>query len=321
MAELRQDPLTGRWVILAPGRAARPHEPTSGSTATSAAPVAHCPFCPGHENETPPEVARRGGGDPDGPGWRVRVVPNLYPIVQGTTDAAIAGGDELRQRRSAGGAHEVVLLSPDHHGSLARLADHQVLEVLLALHDRALVHAAAGHVYTQVIVNHGVRAGASLAHPHAQVVAIDVAPPTVSEEAAHITTDDRCVVCRELRRQDEDPSLVVTGHDAMVWCPWWSSTAYELLLAPRRHRARFEDAGPELAAVAAALRDALGRLDRRLGDPPYNLVVHTLPADRDTDYHWHIHIRPRLQQDAGFELGTGILVNPLDPADAARQLR
>ena len=107
----------------------------------------------------------------------------------------------------------------------------------------------------------------------------------------------------------------------MVWCPWWSSTAYELLLAPRRHRARFEDAGPELAAVAAALRDALGRLDRRLGDPPYNLVVHTLPADRDTDYHWHIHIRPRLQQDAGFELGTGILVNPLDPADAARQLR
>jgi UDPglucose--hexose-1-phosphate uridylyltransferase len=308
-------------VILAPGRAGRPHEPRGEHTATTTAPVADCPFCPGHEKATPPEVARRGAGDPDGPGWQVRVVPNLYPIVGGTTDEAIAGDDELRQHRSAGGAHEVVLLSPDHHRSLAQLDDHQVLEVLLALHDRATAHAAAGHVYTQVIVNHGARGGASLAHPHAQIVAIDVVPPTVAEEIAHIATDGQCVVCQEIGRHDDDPSLDVTGHEAVAWCPWWSSTAYELLLAPRRHRARFDDAGPDLEAVAATLRDALARLDRQLGDPPYNLVIHTLPADRDADYHWHIHIRPRLQQDAGFELGTGILVNVLDPTEAAQRLR
>ena len=107
----------------------------------------------------------------------------------------------------------------------------------------------------------------------------------------------------------------------MAWCPWWSSSAYELLLAPRQHLPRFEEAGAELEAVAATVRDALGRLDRQLGDPPYNLVVHSLPADRNTDYHWHIHVRPRLQQDAGFELGTGIQVNIVDPAEAARHLR
>jgi UDPglucose--hexose-1-phosphate uridylyltransferase len=322
MAELRRDLLTGRWVILAPGRAERPHEAQVATTqAPSEAPLADCPFCPGHEDQTPPEVARRGRGDPDGPGWQVRVVPNLYPIVQGNTDATIADSDELRQRRPAGGAHEVVLLSADHHRSLAQLDDRQVLEVLHALQDRARAHAAAGHVYTQVIVNHGVRGGASLAHPHAQIVAIDVTPPAVSEEIAHIATDDHCVLCSELHRQQDDPSLVVTGHDVMAWCPWWSSSAYELLLAPRQHLPRFEEAGAELEAVAATVRDALGRLDRQLGDPPYNLVVHSLPADRNTDYHWHIHVRPRLQQDAGFELGTGIQVNIVDPAEAARHLR
>lgn len=322
MNELRRDPLTGRWVILAPGRADRPHQPESRSaTATSEGTVTGCPFCPGHEHETPPEVARRGAGDPNGPGWNVRVIPNLYPIVHGVTGAESARDDDLRRQRAAGGAHEVAVLSPAHHRSLAHLDDGQVLQVLLALRDRARAHAETGRLYTQIMVNHGAGGGASLAHPHAQIVAIDVTPPTVDEEVAHISKGGECVVCRELQRRDGDASLDVAGQDALLWCPWWSSTAYELLLAPRRHRPRFEDTGPELEAVAASLRQGLARLDHRLGDPPYNLIVHTRPADRQTDYHWHIHIRPRLQLDAGFELGTGILVNTVDPAEAAKRLR
>ena len=326
LAELRRDPLTARWVILSPERADRPRDPGRGTVATTppltmaAEAAAGCAFCPGHEAETPPEVARRGSGTPDAPGWEVRVFPNLFPIVYGVTDDDITG-DGLRRRRAAGGVHEVAVLSPSHHRSLARLDDREVLQVLVALQDRVRAHAATGHLYTQVMVNHGSAAGASVAHPHAQIVAIDVVPPTVDEEVAHLSAGDQCVLCLELERQDDDPSLVVTGQEAPVWCPWWSSTAYELLLAPRRHRPRFEDAGAELEAVAGSLRLGLARLDRQLGDPPYNLFVHTLPAHRHTDFHWHIHIRPRLQQDAGFELGTGILVNTVDPVDAAQRLR
>ena len=251
----------------------------------------------------------------------MRVVPNRYPIVDHGTGDERTHDIDGRRRGSATGVHEVAILSPAHDRSLAQLDDRQVLRVLHTLQDRARAHAAAGHLYTQLLVNHGVDAGASLTHPHAQIVAIDLAPPTVEHEVTHIIDGDTCVVCRELERLDHDTSLWVAGHDAPIWCPWWSSTAYELLLAPRRHRDRFEDAGPELEAVAVALRDGLARLDRTLGDPSYNLIVHTRPADRQTGYHWHIHILPRRQVDAGFELGTGIPVNTVDPADAARQLR
>jgi UDPglucose--hexose-1-phosphate uridylyltransferase len=319
MGELRRDALTGRWVILAPDRADRPRAPRPRTAPTSSEGVVDgCPFCPGHERATPPELARWGTGTADGPGWEVRVVPNLYPIVR--SDGGDPGDHDLL-RRPARGEHEVAVLSPDHHRSLAHLDHRQVLQVLVALRDRARVHAAAGYAYTQVMVNHGVGGGASLAHPHAQIVAIEVAPPTVEEEVAHLTAADECVLCREVQRQDDDASLHVAGQDARLWCPWWSSTAYELLLVPRQHRRRFEDAGPELEAVAAAVREGLARLDRLLGDPPYNLVVHSLPADRQGRFHWHIHIRPRLQLEAGFELGTGILVNTVDPAEAARRLR
>ncbi len=325
MAELRRDPLTGRWVILSPGRLDRPGAsdpgPSITSTPSDEAPVADCPFCPGHESQTPPEVARRGAGDPDGPGWHVRVVPNRYPIVDGATGEVVTDGDDLRQRRSAGGVHEVVVLSPAHHRSLAQLTDGEVLEVLLAVQDRVRVHTAAGHRYVQAMVNHGPEAGASLAHPHAQLVALDVTAPAVDEEVAHVVEDGRCVMCREIRLLEHDLRRDATDRDAVLWCPWWSSTAYELLLAPREHGRRFEDAGPELEALAATLRRGLARLGQRLEDPPYNLMIHTLPADRHEDYHWHIHIRPRLRREAGFEIGTGILVNSVDPDRAAERLR
>jgi UDPglucose--hexose-1-phosphate uridylyltransferase len=325
MAELRRDPLTGRSVILAASRAARPHD-LAAPAATSEEPaaedevVADCPFCPGHEDRTPPEVARVGPGAPDSTGWQVRVVPNLYPFVGGA-DGEASAGDELRRHRPAGGSHEVAVLSPSHHRPLGRLDDGQVLLVLRALQERVRVHAAAGLPVTQVMVNHGAGGGASLAHPHAQLVAIDLVPPLIEQEVAHLAPGGGCVLCRELERHRGHDPLDVAGGDAPLWCPWWSSTPYELLLAPRHHRARFEDAGDELGAVATTLREGLARLDARLGDPPYNVILHTLPDGLTDDFHWHLHVRPRLQVEAGFELGTGILVNTLAPEVAARSLR
>jgi UDPglucose--hexose-1-phosphate uridylyltransferase len=312
MTEGRFDPLNGRPVFLAPERSHRP--------GTAAGAEEQCPFCPGNEHLTPPEISRSGPGRPGGEGWRVRVIPNRYPIVGGKGSEPVSR-DRWHGRGSASGAHEVVVLSPDHHRSLADLKAGQMLDVFTVLRDRARSHAVAGRAYTQVIVNHGQRGGASIAHPHAQLVAIDLEPPVVLDEVARIARDGHCVLCDEMRRSDDDLAVVLADRDVVVWCPWWSSTSFEMLLAPRRHRSRFEGADEELPAVARGLRSSLGRLRQAQEDAPYNLVVHSLPARSGGDYHWHIHIWPRLQTEASFERGTGIAVNTVDPGDAAAMLR
>jgi UDPglucose--hexose-1-phosphate uridylyltransferase len=279
-----------------------------------------CPFCPGHEDRTPPEVTRRGGGEPNGPGWEVRVFPNLYPIVDGPV-AATPAAEAPHRSSPAGGGHEVVVLSPDHGRSFAHLEFREAVQVLAVLQDRSRTHFAAGRRVVQPMINHGPAGGASLAHPHAQIVAVDIASPVTAQELEQFAAGDGCVLCEEMRRLDDDASLVVARGDALLWCPWWASTAYEMLLAPRRHDARFEDSGSGVGAIARSLGQGLAHLDRHLGDPPYNLMVHTAPAPHATDYHWHIHVRPRLQVDGGFELGTGIPVNAVDPVAAAAHLR
>lgn len=174
-----------------------------------------------------------------------------------------------------------------------------------------------------MIVNHGAEGGASLAHSHAQVVAVDLEPPAVRAELDRITPPEGCLVCREIARHGEDAGLVVaTATEAELWCPWASGTAYEMLLAPGRHHARFEDATDELPAVAELLRDGLARLDRLVAGAPYNLAVHSRPAGVAGDYHWHAHLWPGLQREAGFELGSGLLVDDVvDPVHAAAELR
>ncbi|MEY3362065.1 MAG: Galactose-phosphate uridylyltransferase, partial [Actinomycetota bacterium] len=164
-AELRVDPVTGTPVIVAPGRAARPHTTARPADAT---PPGACPFCTGNEHETPPEVLRTGTGAPGAPGWRVRVVPNLYPVVGG-----------IGARPGATGAHEVVILSPDHDAPLGALPDPGAIEVLTVLRDRVRFHLAAGRAHVQPLINHGRAAGASIAHPHAQIIAVDLVPPLV----------------------------------------------------------------------------------------------------------------------------------------------
>ncbi len=324
MADARLDPFTGRWVILAPGRAQRPdtiaHHVRREDDAI-AGDRSDCPFCPGNEHLTPPEITRTGPGAAGTPGWRTRVFPNRYPIVDGPRTTPDPGDDRLRVRGAASGAHEVLVLSPDHRRSLADLGSDQVVEVITVLRDRARFHATTGRTYTQLLVNHGVEGGASLSHPHAQIIAGDLEPPAVLDEVARIATTDGCLVCAELERHRHDPGLVVAATEADVWCPWWSGTAFEMLVASRLHRPRFEDADEELSALGEVLRDGLARLDRALGDPPYNLAIHSRPSSVAADYHWHIHVWPRLQREAGFERGSGLLVNIVDPARAAALLR
>jgi UDPglucose--hexose-1-phosphate uridylyltransferase len=295
MSQLRHDPLSGRDVIVAAGRAARP---TTFATADDqAARGGACPFCPGEESRTPPEVARIGAGDPDGPGWEVRAFPNLYPIVE---------------------THEVVVLSPDHR-SFADLDDDEVTAVGRVLRDRVHAHLDDGHVYSVAILNHLRAAGASIAHPHAQVFALDVVPPAVADALARAREagDD-------LVRADAEPHDLVVVRDGgvTVWCPQASAAPYQVRLAHDDAGARFDLADDGvIAGIAVALRDVLrGLRDALAGDVPYNVVVHT--ASRDAEpFHWYVEVVPRVSVQAGFELATGILVNTVPPEQAAEMLR
>jgi UDPglucose--hexose-1-phosphate uridylyltransferase len=313
VSELRHDVLTGRLVLLATGREARPSTFARDASGPSAAPRA-CPFCPGHEHETPPEVARAGPGAPDTPGWRVRVVPNLYPIVGG--EAAGPG---------AGGAHEVVVLSPAHDASFGDLDDEQAVEVLTMLRARARAHTDAGRPHVQLIVNEGRAGGASIEHPHAQVLALDFVPPAVAvavDRFAQLGADPVMTDCTDAT--DRGHALVPRGEVA-AWCPVGAASPFETRVAVVAAGARFEDASDgAILGTAIVLRDVVAAMGRVLDVDgqrvAYNVIVHNGPVGVDR-YHWWIAVVPRVAVVAGFEMATAVLVNTVDPALAAERLR
>ena len=300
MPELRVDGLTGEQVILAPARALRP-DTFRVSAEPAPARDDSCPFCSGNEHETPPEVARIGPGRADGPGWRVRVVPNKYPIVG----------------EGVGGAHEVVVLAA-HNADIAAIGAEAATEVFTALRDRARFHIAAGCAYAQPFVNHGRGAGASIAHPHAQLVALDTVPPRVADVGARFASSERDLVVEDRR----SGAAVCEHAGAAVWCPAASRSPFFMRAALLEAQPRFEETDDDgVRRITHTLQDALARMHAVLDQPDYNLVVRTAAHDSRAPFHWWVDIVPRLTTTAGFEMGTGLRVNIVAPLDAAAALR
>ena len=292
MNDVRHDPVTGRVVIMAAGRATRPHTLAQAQPDEDRGPES-CPFCPGHESQTPPEILRTGEGAAGEPGWRVRVFPNLYPITD---------------------AHEVVVLSPDHYRTFADLSDDAAAEVFMVLRDRVRVHLDAGLPFCTAIINHGRAAGASIAHPHAQVFGLGFVPPDV---AAAI---DRQLAAPDDLLEDDiadarDRDLVLADGEVATWCPFASTSPLLARVCHADPGATFDSAtDAEIAAIARATRDALAALGRAVEHAPYNVVVHTAPR-------WYIEITPRLSVVAGVEQASGVFVNTIPPEHAVGFLR
>jgi UDPglucose--hexose-1-phosphate uridylyltransferase len=314
MPELRHDAISGRSVVVAVERAARPF--MFETPAASKREPDNCPFCPGREEMTPPEVHRIGEGKAETRGWRVRVVPNLYPIVDTTSPKQRGDGTTSK---AVTGAHEVVILSTDHNTSYGQLDDTAATEVLTAIRDRIRFHLEAGHAYVQVFVNHGKEAGASISHPHAQIVALDFVPPALEAQLERFATTD--LVARELATAQSKGLAVIDG-PAPVWSPFAAFVPYGMRVAHRSTRARFDQAtDAEIGVVAVGLRDSLNALHGVLGDAPYNVVLRTAPPDRGAgEFHWFIDVLPRISLVAGFEEGTGLFVNTVAPEHAAALL-
>jgi UDPglucose--hexose-1-phosphate uridylyltransferase len=311
--QLRKDPIIDRWVLIAPERALRPTElEDPGHLAHHAT----CPFCEGHEAETPPEVLaiRNPGSAPNGPGWRVRVVANRFPAVRRDADSGY-------------GAHELVVECPRHETSMAALSASQVRDVFDVFRDRlAALRADRRMAYAQVFKNHGAPAGASVEHAHSQILATDRVPREVRAEldaaAAYHSEHRQCVFCDLIERElAAGERIVLAGEQVVAVTAVAGRFPYETWLLPRRHAADFDRlSDAELADLAAAMRSVLRRL-AAAGDPAYNIVLHTAPMHGAPHYHWHWEILPRLTGIAGYELATGCYLNPLPPEEAAARLR
>lgn len=329
MPEIRIDPLSGLRVIVAAERGERPGAWFDVEPRPAIDPDED-PFREGSEDRTPPEIyaLRPGGGPADSPGWRVRVVPNLYPALDAgepdPSDPLDAGrGDpELFATRPASGAHEVTINGPDSVSSLHDLGP-DGLEVAMDVW-RGRMRANAAAAYVHVIVNEGRLAGASLPHTHAQIYALPFVPASVARERERFTAyRDRTqgrnlladVLQEEVRRGDR---LVAVDAEAVSICPFASRGAFHVQIVPRSTRARFEDDGP---LGAALLHQTLGRLRSVLGAlPALNLWVRTAPAGA-ASFCWRIDLVPRLAQPAGLELGSGVELCSFAPERAAELLR
>ncbi|HEY3162369.1 MAG TPA: galactose-1-phosphate uridylyltransferase [Vicinamibacterales bacterium] len=329
MSELRKDPVTGRWVIISTDRRKRPTDFRPETVQIPPDPT--CPFCEGHEPLTPPELlaVRHNGSRPDMPGWNLRVVPNQFPVlrVEGTLDRQ---GDGIFDKMNGIGAHEVIIESPKHLDMLADMSDEAIETVLWAARERIQdLRQDRRFRYIIVFKNHGTAAGSSLDHSHSQLIALPIVPREVRDEVdgakAHFLAKERCVFCDILRQETRDGHrLIAENTDVVAVAPYAPRFPFETWLLPRRHEAHFENSPRhEYASLARLLGDILRRINKALGSPPYNLLIHSAPlAEPASDYyHWHVEIIPKLTKVAGFEWATGFYLNPTSPEEAAHVLR
>lgn len=320
MSQLRLNPLTGRWVTVAVERAARPGELISRRLAVESDPNRQCPFCPGNEESTPPALETYG---PSGT-WLVRVVPNLFPAFEGNEPLRVQNLGPVFTQATASGVHEVLVFSPEHEATWADLDDKHAGLAMAAIRDRMEDHARRSTVrYTQAIVNAGREAGASLDHPHGQVLGIPFVPGEIAEEEAGFRRfGESCLLCTMAEAELQvGHRIVMADERVMVVCPYWSGAPYEMLVLPRTHQVHLENTSPsDVVGVGRAVRDALRMLRSHVGEVAYNLVFHTAPHHHEGPFHWHVHIVPRLTSLAGFEQGTGVMINIVAPELAARHL-
>jgi UDPglucose--hexose-1-phosphate uridylyltransferase len=328
LPELRKDPITGRWVIIATDRAKRPDDFIREPVPPPSSRV--CPFDYGNEHKTPPEVlAYRTSGGRDQEGWRVRVVPNKFPVL-GIEGDLNRQGEGMYDKMSGIGANEVIIETPDHAATLGDLSDRQIEEVMWAYKERIIdLKKDRRFRYILLFRNHGEGAGASLEHPHSQLIALPVVPKRVQEEVdgarQYYSFKERCIFCDIILEERRAGTRLVTETELFaVIEPYAARFPFETWILPKRHSSHFEDTDAgTLAELGRMLRNTIRKIDKVLERPAYNFMLHTAPLQEAplAYYHWHMEIIPRLTKVAGFEWGSGFYINPTPPEESARFLR
>ncbi len=334
MIEIRKDLPKNEWAIIAPVRGDRPFD-FSSEDKDNEKTSKDCPFCPGNEDQTPPEVyAVRAGDQSDGSDWKVRVFPNKYPALdQDGTSSTIEG--DLFQSLGGFGFHEVIAETPEHEINLEDLEEERIgLVIDTYLERRKELGKNTEIKYVSIFRNKGKRAGASLAHPHSQILATTFVPriPRIEyhqTESFHRKTGD-CFYCRLIEAEKREARRVILENEEFIAIsPFWSRFPFETHIIPKEHESDFgASTGKEISGLAKSLKRTLTSLRSELGDFPYNYSIHTTPvSEKENDpklkesYHWHLEIFPRLTNPAGFEWGSGNFINVLSPEEATKRLR
>ena len=328
MPEFRKDPIVNRWVIIAPERARRPQNSRGDGVAAQAG---VCAFCAGNEAMTPPEIMAypSEGATKKSSRWSIRLIPNKYPAVV-DTPAYIVDDNELHQRNSALGLHEVIVEAPEHLTNIVQLSEGRLAAVIHAYRERmAALRRDKRWQYILIYKNQGAQAGATFEHIHSQLIALPIVPVQAENEARgarlYYESKNRCIYCDIVRREITDSTRVISEDDRfLVFAPFAARFPYETWIVPKQHSSNFEDASKDdTFNLARCLRQILVRLDHALQNPPFNYIVHSSPlaGEPNSYYHWHIEVLPKLVQVAGFEWGSGLFINPIAPEEAARLLR
>ena len=328
MPDLRKDPITGRWVIIAKNRAKRPQE----FEAAPARPgTRFCPFCEGNEDATTPEILayREPNSAPNREGWRLRVVPNKFPALEIEGELHKRGEGMYDTMRGVG-AHEVIIECPHHAISTADLLEENLREVFWVYRERLVdLKKDSRLIYGMIFKNVGSAAGASLEHTHSQLIVTPIVPINVAEEMSGSSDffryRDRCVFCDMIEQEITGESRVVmdTPH-YLAFCPFAARFPFETWILPKAHASHYESIAKQgVEDLARIMKRVMGKIETALDRPSYNYVIHTAPFDTHElgHYHWHIEIIPRLTKTAGFEWGTGFYINPVPPEEAAKFLR
>jgi len=340
MPELRKDPLTRRWVIIATERANRPLDFSASQPAPQ--PAADCPFCEGREGDTRKEiyaVRAKAGSAANSGGWQVRVIPSLNPVlrVEGNLNRRAEGMYDVMD---GVGAHEMIIECPHHENNLAELSIEQIAAVLTTATTR-MEDLSKDQRFRYVLwfKNHGSIAGAGrIAHARSQLIATPITPKLVKEELIgarrYYEEKDRCLLCDLIRQEQEGGSrIVLESREMIALSPFAARFPFEVWILPKVHSCDFQKASPAvLVDMAGVLKGVLLRLKSVLDNPSYNIVLHTAPFRHqrerlghwktlEDDFHWHLELIPRLARVAGFEWGSGFYINPTPPEQTANYLR
>lgn len=333
MPELRWNPILREWVVIATERSRRLRDFKKSDEGLAPKPerVENCPFCVGNESMTPPEAAayRQPDSAPDTPGWWVRTVPNKFPALapEGSFQPRPVG---IYQQADGFGTHEVIIETPLHNHTPATMPLEQWREAVRMYQSR-LRTLAGNPRYACLLLfrNEGRTAGASLEHPHAQLVALPFVPPVWERQlegahryrAEHGRNLFEAILEYEHR---EGVRLVQATAKFTAFVPYFARAPFEVWIMPNTQQAHFQQVrDTEREAFAQVLQEVLQRIDTVLGAPPYNFMLFTAPlhVPTETEFWWYLRIVPRLTIDAGFEIGSGVGINITAPEDSARYLR
>lgn len=332
MPQLRQNYILKEWVIIATERAKRPEQLKENKNIMDPnVPVfdENCPFCPGNEEKSgnTTEFFRNGNGKD----WKLRVIPNKFPALSPMEgeEARVNTSGYLRWMDGIGN-HEVLIESPKHNLTIATMEQENVLDVLKAYQIRLGSLMDLEHVESVILFrNHGTRAGASLIHPHSQIIALPIIPRDViarMNESIRFHEEHReCIFCRVMKSEMDDGSrVIIDGKHFVVFVPYAAYSPFSMWIYPKRHCSSFCDVThEELVELSSVLRQALRKLYFGLNDPDYNYIIRSSPKGYQNSafFHWYLTIVPRMTRTAGFELGSGMYINPTIPEENAAYLK